>query len=474
MLLIAIFSRVYLLDDELRTVTRSQLAARCAAWAYHFSGQADNSHITDLLRPVFVGCAYVCARLGFLAYDVGSNPFLPPPEGKTDGDWLIDATPPDFNADCKTYLIKHLTPSHIQACVSILAASKISYFNSNHHTGQKGLSSFMLKNFRTLFPDIAAAGQDTAQGTENVLHTVCHWASTHYLFSAFGMKTHRQMVGLCVPAEDETFSLSEDYRLRVNANSAPAGISRWFIIAEISKSFCLNPVMMMNPNLGHCAQTMEWSDKLQKATEANLLLPEEEQAVDPRHFHHIGCQYLTGTPRKALTDSLNDTTGSVGAFMFYCYPHHSITDSPHISKMVGGVRQATYTNAPGYDAQYDSFCKAAKREAAVFSNEKVKRLMGIDPVSGISEDQITNFLTLAGKSKSVIEGKIKELKEALTGVVTLDEESESEDDEEPEAVPVTPKPPPRASTKRKAAASESADEPGTSKDKRKKSKSAKK
>jgi hypothetical protein len=128
---------------------------------------------------------------------------------------------PDGKAAQMLYLDKYVTAELCSRALTLVAATKINWLQTNHHTGQGTPVHFIQKAAKTI-------GQEFCDG-DNVfdlckaMHTAGHWASTHLVLNAMNIYTevHIGLLPTSIHDPAKGITLTSDFKAR--AESMPAG-----------------------------------------------------------------------------------------------------------------------------------------------------------------------------------------------------------------------------------------------------------
>jgi hypothetical protein len=87
----------------------------------------------------------------------------------------------------------------------------------------------------------------------------------------------------------------------------------------------------------------------------------KSQSAEPNVLcrYHVGADYLLQQTGSARTFKRPAALGAIGPVLAYIHPGSSLSSSPHIMKMIGGLKSHPYIQEPGYDSQFESICKQA-------------------------------------------------------------------------------------------------------------------
>jgi hypothetical protein len=110
---------------------------------------------------------------------------------KSDAEWVNMARTLFNSADTsilkvlKTYTHKAVR----EAVTSLIVATKINWFSTNHHVGQGTVTIFVQKAITVLFRGALASADQKELAT--TVHKIGHWASTHVVLDLMQIRTPR-------------------------------------------------------------------------------------------------------------------------------------------------------------------------------------------------------------------------------------------------------------------------------------------
>lgn len=206
----------------------------------------------------------------------------------------------------------------------LIMATKITYWQMNHHVGQGFMQGYVKKVFTVKFPD---ASPETWLKT---VHTVGHWGSSVRIFHMLEFPEMR----VDHPFNDvRGVTGSDDVRLRVQ--SCPAGTA----VIAVNYAACMkllrSPMLYLFP-----------------------MATDLEQLIDAFHAirahptrYHVGAQYLTGYPKEPLP-AVPMTSGRLGSYMSVFFPNHTLMRSPQY--MNGNFRTAEDFD-PAFEASLTNY-----------------------------------------------------------------------------------------------------------------------
>jgi hypothetical protein len=245
----------------------------------------------------------------------------------------------------------------------LLNSTKISWWQTNHHTGAGRVTTYVKKACDTAFP----TGMTDRVDCMTIIYNAGHWVSTHMVLWHLGIRTGVEMSsvgrwflvegGAVTDARDERllFFASSDAKMRVT--SLPAGTARHALVESAYVQFGSHPIFGFCQNLSMITDTVEDVQKLRAYAAQQI----RSQALEPSVLcrYHIGADYLLQQTGSARTFKRPAALGAIGPVLAYIHPGSSLSNSPHIVKMIGGIKTHPYIQEAGYDSQFEAICKQA-------------------------------------------------------------------------------------------------------------------
>lgn len=162
----------------------------------------------------------------------------------------------------------------IPVAMAMIAAMKVNYWKTNHHTGQGRAQGYLLKCAQAHNLDISSPEALAA------IWRLGHWADTRVFLATFGIPSIRADVAT-VTALRTKIVLSDDARKRIASN--PAGVSSWVDVWTAIQMAAADPIA--------CQAGISLS-----GSRASYLAQADAIAQDPARYH-MGSKYLTGSDR---------------------------------------------------------------------------------------------------------------------------------------------------------------------------------
>jgi len=214
---------------------------------------------------------------------------------------------PDNKAVEMLYLDKYVTAELCSRALTLVAATKINWLQTNHHTGQGTPVHFIQKAASTI-------GQEFCEGNNvfdlcAAMHTAGHWASTHLVFNAMNIYTgvHIGLLPTSIHDPAKGITLTSDFKAR--ANSMPAGTAPHALIHASLKKFEHNM-----PITAHdFAEDMIDAGRLIDGILTKSAASRARKAVDDRLQYHMGAIFLIKKSRETI--SAPAPIGALGSYL---------------------------------------------------------------------------------------------------------------------------------------------------------------
>ncbi|KAK3913035.1 putative isomerase [Frankliniella fusca] len=159
----------------------------------------------------------------------------------------------------------------VDALMQILAC-KVTYWQTNHHTGGGRLAHYAKKVFDLKWKGDVGGEQITSDRCTGDVHTVSHWASTCFLLKKLGFKKVRNPASY---GEGANFTITDDVKLRTSV--FPAGTAKYGACKEALKRLCRMALFAAFPNPQDIVGFLDSCDEI-KNNEAE---------------YHVGGEYLS-------------------------------------------------------------------------------------------------------------------------------------------------------------------------------------
>lgn len=218
------------------------------------------------------------------------------------------------------------TVKEIMEALTLIIATKVNFYSTNHHTGQSIVTGYPAKVVKAIYEN-----WDLSIATDT-LHTIGHWASTPLMFRIFGLEHDESAVGT---GKGYTVSISRDIALRLD--STPAGTAKLGLCYNIASRLRGHEILPYVPNI----------DVITNAIKAY------HEVMGNRCRYHISSSVITGQPRLEYDDSVYDEPLAIlGTFSAICFPNASFNKSP----ILCGPSGNRYKELNGYDSGFEKMC----------------------------------------------------------------------------------------------------------------------
>jgi len=270
------------------------------------------------------------------------------PSDAQDGDCVfVDAVPPiaDNAIPAENNIINESYSR--ESCLNaacMIAATKVNWWQCNHHLGQEGMQGYALKTFRIKYP--------TAQPNAwtSVVHTAGHWASTKLVLHLLGWQGIQQLQP--IPGTKQIIATAD---VVLRSTSSPAGVAPISVCHAAFNKIAKGPVVAIFPGLQDAAALADEMVKI--------------NANPPRY--HMGSNYLTGLPR-ILPDPTVQMIGRCGSYVRVYLPNSTLRRSP-------SFQDGSIENAPDYDNTFDDALIALRAASAIPQEVHQALLAGAAP-----------------------------------------------------------------------------------------------
>jgi hypothetical protein len=218
--------------------------------------------------------------------------------------------------------------------LTLIAATKINWFQTNDHKGQGAAVHFIQKAAQNFGQDFWDGGNIT--DLCKAMHRAGHWASTHLVLNIMNMHTgaHLSLLPTSMHDHAKGIVLTSDFEAR--ALSMPAGTGPHSLIHATIKKFGHNMVVMAND----LAQELIDAARIVEDILDNAKASRAKKAVDDRLKYHMGATFLTKKSR--MTIGALAPIGALGCYLFNCQKSSTLTRSPLIRREVDGKMTKFY------------------------------------------------------------------------------------------------------------------------------------
>jgi len=253
---------------------------------------------------------------------------------------------------------------------TLIVATKINWWSTNHHVGTPVLSGYAKKTALAVLPVGAIKAGGDHKDIATMMRTIGHWCSTRRVLRKLGVRELDGTKGIKVYPESAsedgavvTLNPTADAAQRID--SMPAGTHRHAVAEAIIRRLALHYMAPYSPVINDCPGILRRCRSIRAHPAC----------------HHVGAVYLTGSRVAEFVDAEADAVlGRLVSFVRYFFPKSTICSSPHIMK--SGAFISDYAD---YDANYDRLCSSVKQAGVMGSKEatKLAKLLG-NAVPGIA------------------------------------------------------------------------------------------
>uniref|UniRef100_A0A5S6Q3V5 Uncharacterized protein n=1 Tax=Trichuris muris TaxID=70415 RepID=A0A5S6Q3V5_TRIMR len=211
-------------------------------------------------------------------------------------------------------LFSYVSIERQQELLTLINATKVNYFNANHHTGQRAPSSYIREVIAACPLWAHVFLNNLAPGAVHPLHQVGRWASTKDLFRAMGipdvLPTYRPPGWPTIE-----FRINEDLRIRLR--SMPAGCAKLGLVVAGARALLHSDLARFVPRL----------------EEISPLKVDYDRVLQRPLLYHMGAKYLTGRDQNTGPKTAADLwLGRIGTFIYYVMKGTTLASSPLIAK----------------------------------------------------------------------------------------------------------------------------------------------
>ena len=134
----------------------------------------------------------------------------------------------------------YCTQAEVSKALTIMVATKINWFCTNHHMGQNRASKFIAKVMSTTYPWAGAGEGQLNERAKDAAWEVGHWISTHLALTMMNMRTGVRVLTHYGGSPIGATILAED--MKVRCNSAPAGMAKHALVYSSFLIYQNNPI----------------------------------------------------------------------------------------------------------------------------------------------------------------------------------------------------------------------------------------
>jgi hypothetical protein len=311
-------------------------ALASACWAY-----TNADFATEDVKGHYAVCAFAA-----IAYEL---------IGDGDGDVKPATTEANYDKATVDAVLALLTEENIRIAVTIMLASKVSWWITNHHTGGTPMSGYALKVATTNLK-MDAANQDRIT---TMFHTVGHWCSTIRCLGILDIRGLRDVKPLY---KSKGYKIRMGGDILIRTKTMPAGTHRHGIAYAIVRRMRTHALFPYCPSID---------------TFGALAVVIKAIKDSPQNFH-IGAYYLTGHPRAPFDDnSAADFLGRCASFITGVFSTSTLARSPHISRM-DPTTKSPVSKASDYADYHDNWnvlCNQYKTAVKTATKEQVEAVL---------------------------------------------------------------------------------------------------
>ena len=232
---------------------------------------------------------------------------IPAAHRVVDGDWTVISTAP---SRVEGDYVPQITENSMRNALSVVVATKIMWYSTNHHLGGHVASGYLVKLIRAKYPDTAG---NIGEWSE-LAHVIGHWPSTVGIIRKLEVPGVKQFVSH-ITNPPSRLTIAEDALLRTR--STPAGTHRTAIAYAGVKRLATSSYAMFCPDVASLAGIKEVYEGI---------------LTDPA-AHHVGADYLCGRRSEGWSDMLaNGWLGRIGTFLFIMFRNNTLLQSPHLTE----------------------------------------------------------------------------------------------------------------------------------------------
>jgi hypothetical protein len=222
----------------------------------------------------------------------------------------------------------------IQKVLSLIFATKINLYQTNHHTGQGSMQGYLARTYGAFY---TSGASDPVIIT--AIHCVGHWASTHQVLTLCGLEGLKHVN--CIDGLTDVV-VADDVKMRIN--STPAGTANLSLAYNILRRYMSHPLAAYERNMNRY----------------NTLISSYKAVMKSKARYHVSSHLLTGEARMSYDDSVFSAyLGILGTFINTVFPKSTLCNSPKIRS----ENRTVYTEYEDYDNNFESTCSAYVRAA---------------------------------------------------------------------------------------------------------------
>lgn len=315
-------------EKKLHILAKGSKAERILYAAASAASMTDTTH-----RELVISAAIAVEKFGLVQKERdGEGPDCDVVIDKTASPALVNAA---NNEQLQEEVKRLLVAKKDEDALALMVASKVTYWQTNHHTGGGKLAHYVKKVYDLKFKGDAASEQISSDSATSDTHMMAHWSSTCFLLNKVGFLKVRKTEGIRpeTGADAPTkFDLTQDVKIRTSV--FPAGHAKHGACKEALKRLSRMSLVAALPVAGDCVSFLEECDQI-KQNEAH---------------YHMGAAYLT-EDKVVLKMEPPKICWRMAKFVHAFYPETKLSEASVFSK----------ENIANYDdvyASWEGICNA--------------------------------------------------------------------------------------------------------------------
>ncbi|APG78072.1 hypothetical protein [Shahe qinvirus-like virus 1] len=315
------------------------------------------------------------------------------PNQRVASDFIVGAVA-EVTQELVTEAQNHVTQQQVIVAVTLIFATKINWWATNHHIGQATMSPYMAKVTKALL-SIKSVDLDMIK---KIVHQIGHWASTHRVLNLLHIRNDVTFAPLQAVAAGARITLTDDLFLRVSA--MPAGTARHALCHAIMTKYGGNKIFMFSSKLAELAALKQEVDAVIEAGRRNVTLSRAADAaalaVDPRLEYHMGATYLLGGNTARAEFGTVEMTGHLGSVLYHLFRESTLTRSPHITTPSGKDLRKHYDQSDSYTQNWDDLCLGVATAMIVTNSDLVNAVCGVGDDARADRETWSQFQVMNG------------------------------------------------------------------------------
>ena len=256
----------------------------------------------------------------------------------------------------ESVLQSYTTTEALKDAVTVLIATKMNYFQTNHHTGAGQMTHFISKILTGIYPSASSVGTGARSEMQPAAWRVGHWASTHVALNTMGVRTGIRVILHPATIREFAINLADDFKIRVDC--PPAGIAKYAILSSVMTMHGQDLMWAACQSIGLIHQVF-------KAYKSFMNLVKRQQAlklVDERAKSHVGKAYIAGEVSTYAWPCPVEAVplGAIGSYICNIWPTTTLANTPLLrGPGPQGEVVNKYTGLPGFNTTWDAVCVGA-------------------------------------------------------------------------------------------------------------------